>query len=302
MVEKIKPIEKSILIAENKVENQKMEIVKISNQNIPSENTNKTKSVFYEKFELKKQQKSIKQKTKKWTFDVYTKLQEPNSANDFSQYRENLKTEMIGLSIAYNVNNFIIETGVAFGKTQNYNFQNDSMLITQNIQPQYFRVDSIKNSNNDSLLTLNYSNNNLNWKYDSSDSLKLDTTSIYEVLNSKDLYKTVEIPILFGYQLSQGNLSCAVKGGLISALYFKPTDYVKTYKDNTTEIVNRNALVKADFSFTLAFGLEYKLNESFSLLTEPFYRKTLNSIFANESKYVQNYNSYGLKLGIRYTL
>jgi hypothetical protein len=236
-------------------------------------------------------------KKRKWYLDVYTKLSEP--INNNSEKLKNVKSEMVGLTVGYTLNNFILELGVAVGQTDNLHLNNDSISIVKNIKYNYLRVDTAKISFSDSLLAVNQSNS-FNWKQDSLNLNKLDTTSIYEIIKSTDLYKSVEIPIMFGYQLSQGNLSCAIKGGLISALYFKPTDVEITKKDNNTKIVNRDILVKSDLSMNLSLGFEFKLSNSVSLLSEPYFRQTLNSIFANETKYVQRYNSYGMKLGVRY--
>lgn len=218
-----------------------------------------------------------------------------------------------GVNLNYNYKNLIVQSGVnlsALGET--YNYENEVTCINtidyyRYETSGYMEKDTISYLNLDSLMmgdTSYVSFIEYNWitTYDSILVIDYDTLKTIAALKERNMLKYYEIPLLIGFHVENNKYSCSFKGGVIAGLLYQSRGLTmdkRIYTDNIT-LNDKSVFMKTQFSLVLAANLAYKLNQNYSVFAEPYLRKTIKSIYPDEVKFSQKYESYGLKLGVRY--
>lgn len=128
-----------------------------------------------------------------------------------------------------------------------------------------------------------------------------DSLIVNKPIRNKNKYSYIDFPITFGYQFKQNKFVFTPKIGLITGLYINSSgNYI-----NSSYIVNdvnsdKLPYIKIHFSSLASIGIEYKLNDFFSIIADPYIRTSLNSIYQKNSNTSYKFNAYGLRLGLRY--
>ncbi|HBF87105.1 MAG TPA: hypothetical protein DDX39_00575 [Bacteroidales bacterium] len=267
----------------------------------------------------------IIRKNSKWSLDLYGGPLVSNSIL-FTQNKENqryiearneVETPVLhysaGLNLNYKINNIVISSGLSvseIGETYNYKVNAayiDTLHYFTYQNSGYMQKDTISYLNMDSLMVGDTSYVyfvEYNWvsTYDSVLVVDYDTIKTLNTFKERNKYRYVEIPLMFGFEFEKEKYSCTVSGGLITGILYKTQGLSmdKRILTDNVSIDDKRQFVQTQFSLALAVGFAYKLNNKFSLLAEPYFRKTINSIYPEKIAYLQKYNSYGMKVGIRY--
>lgn len=214
-----------------------------------------------------------------------------------------------GATVNFRVSNF--ETSIGFGIT---NFEErfskniihqkiDSTLETNVIVNNYYEYDTIGwETTSDSV----YSPVLDSVLIVSSDTERIFTTdTLMHLLKNQVRSKIVyfEIPITFSYHFQYKNVGINPRVGIIAGLLQSARGVsLGTNGPNSYINYNKRSLPFSNTIFSLyaAVQLDLRYDKRWIFIVEPFYRRSLGSVF-NESYFIQKkYELYGLKAGVRY--
>jgi len=135
----------------------------------------------------------------------------------------------------------------------------------------------------------------------------MDTTSMSNMISSKNSYTYVDIPILFSWEMSGiGPFYYNVNAGVLlnmtfsaTGLFLDPNGDVVSF---TKGVENRyKAYAKtAGTSFYASFGMHYVWNKVIDFVIEPNIRYSLGPITLNDYALDEKFTTVGLITGIRY--
>lgn len=132
------------------------------------------------------------------------------------------------------------------------------------------------------------------------------TGSRYKTTHNK--FKTLDVPIVLGYELGNGRLHTNINAGVIINAYswqkgevldgnLQPVN-ITTGKSNSPYQFKTNIGV----GFIGGVSVYYKLNEKLHLMAEPYFRYNLTAASKEAITFKQKYNTAGLRLGVRLDL
>jgi len=135
----------------------------------------------------------------------------------------------------------------------------------------------------------------------------ITTGTRYKTTHNK--YRSIDIPLMVGYELGNGRLHANINAGAVINVYswqrgevldtsFRPVN-ISTGKGSSPYQFKTNAGV----GFVGAVSVYYKLNDRFHLMVEPYYRHNFSPMNKDENLTIkQKYNTIGVKAGIRVDL
>ncbi len=135
-----------------------------------------------------------------------------------------------------------------------------------------------------------------------------DTTDAYYVRgtrykNSVNRYRSIDLPVVMGYELGKGRFRANVNAGII--LNLRSWQSGSTIGNNL-QPVNINSSnsayqyrTQAGLAFTGAVSLYYRLTERMHLLAEPYYRHNLSPLSKASGPVQEQFSIMGLRLGLR---
>lgn len=140
-----------------------------------------------------------------------------------------------------------------------------------------------------------------------------DTTGNYAVTGTQyknvyNHYRTVDVPLLVGYEMGNGKLYTNVNAGAIINCYSwqkgeildatgKPVNITTGSSNSVYEFRNNIGI-----GFMAEVSFYYKLNGRFHLLAEPYYRYNITPLSKDNTTLKQKYNTLGLRIGLRFDL
>ncbi len=140
-----------------------------------------------------------------------------------------------------------------------------------------------------------------------------DTTESYYVRGTRyktsyNHYRTIDLPLVVGYELGNGRLHANINAGAMINIYswqkgetldtaYQPVSFT-TGKGNPSYQYKTNVGV----GFTAAVSFYYKLNEHLHLLAEPYYRYNFSPINKQAFSIQEKFTTVGLRLGVRLDL
>jgi len=114
-------------------------------------------------------------------------------------------------------------------------------------------------------------------------------------------YKSIDIPVLIGYEIGGDRFKAAFSTGIILNI---KTSYSGDILDTSLSPVdiNSNDVYKSNTGMSLYFGLSLatKLNNNFQLFTEPYIRYRLSNMAGTYQPFTQKINVGGLSFGLKY--
>lgn len=129
-----------------------------------------------------------------------------------------------------------------------------------------------------------------------------DTISNSANYNETNKYSYLEIPLIFGYTiLGSKKLFIDIKSGIITGILIRKNG--KTVLPvNQKEIVDVSALplIKTNFSIYLSAKINYQVNNKFRIFVEPYYKKSLKSIYAQNYLLMEKRARWGFRFGMEY--
>ncbi|MEP7163262.1 MAG: hypothetical protein ABI741_01135 [Ferruginibacter sp.] len=137
-----------------------------------------------------------------------------------------------------------------------------------------------------------------------------DTTGSYTTTGTRykttyNKFRTIDVPILVGYELGNGRIHANFNAGAIVNLYswqkgdvldtaYQPVS-ITTGKANSPYQFKTNVGI----GFIGAISVYYKLTEKWHLFAEPYFRYNFSPASKSDLTLKQKYNTAGLRLGIR---
>jgi hypothetical protein len=140
-----------------------------------------------------------------------------------------------------------------------------------------------------------------------------DTVGSYTTTGSRykttiNRYRSIDIPLVVGYEVGNGKLHANINAGAIVNIYSwqkgdvldangKPVS-ITTGKSSSPYQFKTNAGV----GFVGAVSVYYKLNDRLHIMAEPYFRYNLSQMNKESITLKQKYHTAGLRLGIRLDL
>jgi hypothetical protein len=140
-----------------------------------------------------------------------------------------------------------------------------------------------------------------------------DTTGSYVTTGTRykttyNKFKTIDIPLVMGYEVGNGKLHANINAGAIINLYswqkgevldanYQPVSITTGKSSSPYQYKNNIGL-----GFIASASIYYKLTEKMHILAEPYFRYSLAPMSKENLTFKQKYNTAGLRLGIRIDL
>jgi len=140
-----------------------------------------------------------------------------------------------------------------------------------------------------------------------------DTTGSFITTGTKykttiNKFRTIDVPVLIGYELGNGRLHANINAGLMVNVYswqkgdvldtaYKPVS-ITTGKSSSPYQFKTNIGI----GFMVGTSFYYKLNDKWHLLAEPYFRYNLSPMSNEKLTFTQKYNTAGLRIGLRMDL
>lgn len=134
----------------------------------------------------------------------------------------------------------------------------------------------------------------------------ITTGTRYKTTHNK--FRTIDVPLLIGYELGNGKFHANINAGVIINAYSWQKGEVLDASLNPVSITTGKANSPYQYKTNIGLGFMtgisayYKLNEKVHILAEPYFRYSLSPMSKENLTFKQKYNTAGLRLGIRFDL
>ncbi len=140
-----------------------------------------------------------------------------------------------------------------------------------------------------------------------------DTTGSYTTTGTRyktniNRYKTIDVPLVFGYELGNGRLHTNINAGVIINAYSWQKGEILDSANKPVSITTGKSNSAYQFKTNIGLGfmagvsVYYKLNERWHVLAEPYFRYNLSPMSKDNLTLKQKYNTAGLRVGLRMDL
>lgn len=137
-----------------------------------------------------------------------------------------------------------------------------------------------------------------------------DTIGSYQSTSARhkityNKYRTIDVPLLVGYEMAKGRWNFNFSGGLIINLFSWNRGEVLDRSLQPVSINSRENPNPYQLKTNIGMGLQagagvyFALNQSLKLFAEPYFRYNLSSMTQSEIVLKQRYHTAGLRWGIR---
>jgi hypothetical protein len=231
----------------------------------------------------------------------------PDYLNLRKENEKSLVTYNLGLELKYSIKNFFLQAGINYSKVGekiDYNKNLFASLDTSESGWQLYSylkvfVDTINwdSTNGFAIMTTSVPTLDSIWEH-FEDSV---FNSVKEKGNNELTY--IEIPLMIGYSLGKGKLSCQLSAGVsYGILSGTKGKLLRTDASGFNDIVIATPYRKNIYNFLFRIGCSYHFNEKISVFLQPSFKLNLNSVFESSYPVSQKYKSYGLNIGLNYKL
>ncbi len=215
-----------------------------------------------------------------------------NATPQFLSRKDSSETAGISYSAGFRIvkpinDHFSIKTGLNFTQiNEKFSYRSENEIKTTTIVTQRIIIrapgDTITISDTSTLQQIGFKNNNV-----------------------KNRYRSIDIPILFGYQFGDDNLRIGINAGVMVNLtsWYQGMIFDSSF---TPQTVNKSSdmVYKKNIGLGLYAGLSFmkRLNYNTHIFAEPYFRYNLSDMNMPGSAYKQRFSIGGLSLGLRFNL
>ncbi len=134
------------------------------------------------------------------------------------------------------------------------------------------------------------------------------TTTGTRYKTTTNRYRSIDIPLMIGYELGNGKLHANINAGPVINIYSWQKGEVMDASGNPVSITTGKSSspyqfkTNAGVGFMAAVSVYYKLNEKLHIMAEPYFRYNLSAMNKESITLKQKYQTAGLRLGIRLDL
>jgi hypothetical protein len=121
-------------------------------------------------------------------------------------------------------------------------------------------------------------------------------------------YRTIDVPLVIGYELGNGKIHANINAGVIINLYsWYKGDVLDTSYQPVSITTGKGASIyqfknNIGVGFLGSISFYYKLTDKMHLLLEPYFRYNLSPMSKENLNLQQKYNTAGVRAGIRFDL
>jgi hypothetical protein len=239
-------------------------------------------------------------------------LSNPELLENYKLYSENINpclSHAYSLGLAYNYNNFRIESGLSYFSLNDNLSQ--TVQIFDTVTKYYYNYFDTEILHLDTTMILDldqyllgnivyipYVDSSFITVLDSTQMPYLDTVLTDKNLISASTYHFIDIPIIVGYQFNYGNFAITPKAGIITGVLVKRGGNCYNVMDgqiHNSDLLPNNKFI---FDYYSAINLQYKTGKHVSLFVEPHFRGNLNSLYQKNYAISQKSRKFGLKTGV----
>ncbi len=131
------------------------------------------------------------------------------------------------------------------------------------------------------------------------------TRSTTQFNRSKNVYRSIDVPLLMGVEFGNGKLHTNISAGASVNVFSKQSGLAIDVNGNPVDISSGKSSsiyqykTSAGVSFLGSVSLYYKLNENVHILAEPYMRYSLSPITKPDLTFKQKFHTAGVRLGVR---
>lgn len=141
-----------------------------------------------------------------------------------------------------------------------------------------------------------------------------DTTGSYTITGTRkkttyNKYRTLDLPLLIGYELGNGRLHVNINAGAMVNVYsWQRGEVLDTNYQPVSITTGKSGSSQYQFKTNVGVGLTggigvyYKLTDQLHLLAEPYFRYNLQPMSKDVLTLQQKYNTIGVRFGVRLDL
>lgn len=237
---------------------------------------------------------------------------------DASQYNKSSIQEELsntfGVGLNYHHKNVTLGSGIFFSKfNESFNYLVEDYLIDTILAYRFFtttkmKIDTIEFFNIDSLLI---GDTVIEYYYDTTRITTLDSTLVPKIdsvsykKNDKasNLYRFVEIPLIFNFNIYKPNLTISPQIGIITSFFVNSKGKIVSLANinQSVDIEKETRFSKVNLSIYGGVKLNYFISKRLDFFSSAYFRKNLNSIFI-DYPIISRINAFGLSFGLRYKM
>lgn len=218
-----------------------------------------------------------------------------------------------GVNTSYDRGNTKLITGLGVSILRsNFNYFNseytiDSIPYYKYYQKTFIKIDTILFINIDTLLATGdtvyqvFQDTNYIQKLDSAIYKRADTTTFNTNENKNNKYIYLEIPFIIGKSYKFSNFQITPNVGIISGFMLNSTGKLVSLIDINQSVDFKEETKKSFINLSLycGFKFEYYISNKINFTLNPFYRRSINSIFSDYPLIVRT-NIWGAQFGLKY--
>lgn len=131
------------------------------------------------------------------------------------------------------------------------------------------------------------------------------TRSTSQFNRSKNVYRSIDVPLLMGVEFGNGRLHTNISAGASVNVFSKQSGLALDVNGNPVDISSGKSSsiyqykTSAGVSFLGSVSFYYKLNENVHILAEPYMRYSLSPITKPDLTFKQKFHTGGVRLGVR---
>ncbi len=136
--------------------------------------------------------------------------------------------------------------------------------------------------------------------HDSTLTMVYDTTSRVTTYENPNTFSYLEIPVLFGYSFNNRKFDYTLHGGIIAGILLNRKGKTISLSDNSAVSVESEPMQNTSLIMYGSLAMHYKFSQQFGIVAEPYIKTQVNSLFESSYPISQKYNSFGVKIGLRF--
>ncbi len=234
-----------------------------------------------------------------WLLEVYTspdfafKSVVNNSASQqYLQKKDSSERMQVGFTAGVRIvkpltDNILLKTGLQYSQiNQNYAYRTENEIKTTTVVTVRTIIrapgDTVVVSDTSVLQTIGFKNNTV-----------------------KNRFRSLDIPVILGYQFGDENLKFGINAGVI---FNMSSWYEGVLLDSTLSVVpltkSNNMVYKSKLGLGLyaGFSITKQLSEDLHVFVEPYFRYNLSNMTSAQSSFNQKFSVGGLTIGLKFNL
>ncbi len=234
-----------------------------------------------------------------WLLEVYAspdlafKSVTNNSASaQYLQKKDSSESMMIGFTAGARIvkpltDNILLKTGIQYTQmNERYTYRSENEIKTTTV----VTVRTIIRAPGDTVVV--------------SDTSSLQTIG-YKNLTYKNRFRSIDVPLLIGYQFGNEDIKIGINAGVIFNL---SSWYQGVLMDSTLAVVpltkSNDMVYKSKLGLGLYAGISVskQLGEDMQIFFEPYFRYNLSNMTSTQSSFNQKFSLGGLSIGLRFNL